>query len=415
MTAGGSGTYSLEAGSPDFANDVTVTSGTYQVKADYALGGARGTTSVTNATVTFYGTTQTRPLVFKNKSFSSSSKSTNVFLGPVSISVNGGLDNKGGRHVFAGGLEFGEGDTVTFSGAGETVVTNLPITGGYNRRHNFTNGKIHLYTPDNAINVEQQGFISGSSTIFYTHVTNAIYRSCMNLAGNQPGGATWDLCGCDQRVVNIQCGRGTNGTESSAFKWKNSTEPGTIRSDLPAVLHIADSQYSTRPSSKSSPSSTNWAYFVGQAGISKDGPYKSHWLMQECSSSGMVQVTQGELYIAKRFIDGDGNDYGQGSWTNASKAVAKDAGTLVFQHSACIGRCTDVEIGAGGKLRLEEGVVQRCHDLYLPDGDGVLVKQRVGTWGSSASAAANRNGTYFDGTGQLVVLGDGRGLLIIFK
>ena len=154
---------------------------------------------------------------------------------------------------------------------------------------------------------------------------------------------------------------------------------------------------------------------MGQAGISKEGSYKSHWLLQECSSSGIVQVTQGELYIAKRFIDGAGNDYGQGSWPNASKAVAKGTGTLVFQHSACIGKVTDVELSEGGKLRLEEGVTQVCRDLYLPDGNGGLAKQSLGSWGATASGAAHKNDTYFAGTGQLIVTGDGNGCLLIFR
>ena len=137
--------------------------------------------------------------------------------------------------------------------------------------------------------------------------------------------------------------------------------------------------------------------------------------MQECCSSGMVQVTQGELYIAKRFVDGAGNDYGQGSWPNASKAVAKGTGTLVFQHSACIGKRTDVEISEGGKLRLEAGVQQVCHDLYLPDGNGGMVKQPLGTWGSSASGAYYKNDTYFSGSGILWTVGKGAGLLLYVR
>lgn len=412
VTMGGTGTYSFEAGSPDLANDLKVTSGTVHVKADYALGGASGTTSFTNATVKFFGTTQVRPLAFSNKVFTVDSGTTNVFNGKVFISINGTLSNAG-TEIFAGGLDFGYTDTIIFTN-GVFVVTNMPITGGASRRHNVTSGALHLFAPSNAVNINQQGWVSGEGRL-YTHVTNAIHASNMNLSGNQPGGAVWDLCGCDQRVANIQCGRGNDGTGATAVKWKTSTQPGTIRSDLPAVLHLADAVYSIRPSNNSSPSSTNWAYFVGQAGISKEGTYKSHWLLQECSSSGIVQVTQGELYIAKRHVDGAGNDYGQGSWPNASKAVAKGAGTLVFQHSACIGKTTDVELHAGGKLRLEEGVRQLCRDLYLPDGEGGLAKQALGTWGSTASGAAHRNDTYFAGAGQLIVIGDGKGCLLIFR
>lgn len=419
VTMGGTGTYEFQAGSPDLANDLAVVSSMVNVRADYALGGAAGTTSFTNATVKFFGTTQARPLVFGNNTsstfFTIEAGTTNVFNGNVFLARAGGtLNLNSGTEIFAGGLEFPSDGEFTITG-GVCIVTNQPVSRGTWARQNVVGGEFHLFAPSNEVNVGQQGWVSGQGTTFYTHVTNAIYKSHMNLSGNKPGGAIWDLCGCDQRVINIQCGRGDNGPTTGADKWKSSTQPGTIRSDLPAVLHLADAEYSTRPINGSSPSSTNWAYFVGQAGISKEGSYKSHWLMQECSSSGMVQVTQGELYIAKRFVDRDGYDYGQGSWTNASKAVAKGTGTLVFQHSACIGKRTNVEISESGKLRLEAGVRQRCYNLYLPDGTGGLVKQPLGSYGSSASGATHKNDTYFSGTGMLMAVGDGSGFMLIVR
>ena len=86
----------------------------------------------------------------------------------------------------------------------------------------------------------------------------------------------------------------------------------------------------------------------------------------------------------------------------------------------CIGRAANgieafYTLSEGGKLRLEEGVTQVCRDLYLPDGNGGMAKQSLGSWGATASGAAHKNDTYFAGTGQLIVTGDDNGCLLIFR
>lgn len=98
-----------------------------------------------------------------------------------------------------------------------------------------------------------------------------------------------------------------------------------------------------------------------------------------------------------------------GAWTNAT-AVVVTGGTLVFEHSNVIGRETDVSLSTNGKLRLEEGVRQKCHDLYI---DGV--KQTAGrTYGSPDSDASVKNAC-FAGPGVLYVRGDGIGMTLILR
>ena len=420
VTVVGGGTVNANVSQPDLANDFYFNGGTVRVNADGGLGTGETVVNLTNAvldlqagcydgaiTLTGLGTTG-------EKALGPQTSKDYVFNGCFTRRVDGVSVSpaSGKTWTFAGGLVLGPSTTHNFKGAGGTVViTNSPLKGGYSSRVNFRNGsRTHLYAVGNDINSAQQGWIVDQGTTLYTHVPYAVNGGHFNIAGNQGSLGTWDLCGCDQKVDSIQCGRGNNVTSGLAIGeyWKKSTQPGTIVSERPALLHDASRDYRVNPSSQSSPSSTNWAYFVGQAGISKDGSYKGLWLNQTCMSSGTVQVTKGKLYFSKRYVDAQGNDYGTGSWPNAAKAVAKGTGTLVFEHAQAIGKETAVEISETGKVELPSGVNQRCGSLAI---DGVA--KPSGTYGSSASVAQNKDDTHFAGSGVLVV---GKlGLYVIFR
>lgn len=404
-----SATVTFNASSSDYAGNMTVTSGTVFVKADNALGGPVGTTFITNATPKFYGTIQSRNLLLSGAA-NFETKTTNVFNGAVESLSSAAIDANGGKVVFAGGLTTPGVSEFTWKG-GCIVITNKIVNAKNGGRINLTGGEIHFFTSYNVLNSGQQAWISGSDTKIYTHVPYALNGGMFGLACNRAGGSTIDLCGCDQHFSSLQCGRGNNVTSglSMGEYWKKSTQPGYIRSDAPALVHVSDSSNRTNPSSSHSPSSTNWAYFVGQAGISKDGSYKGLWLNQECMSSGTVQVTNQKLYFSKKFVDAQGNDYGTGSWPNAAKAIAKGSGTLVFEHSKAIGKKTDVIIEESGKVQLDADVNQRCADLYFGD-----EKQELGTWGSLESAAMHKDAR-FTGTGVLTVRGQHPGLLLLFR
>jgi len=405
------GTISLEAGAPDFVNDVRVDGGTVDLMVDDSLGGATGLSTFSNVTLRLYGTTQHRP-VYHYRNLTEIAGKTNVFLGKVTLGRQGGYTvggAAGSKLVFGGGLEMNAVNGTTYTFNGLVVITNKPVEVGNDHRLNIT-GQLHLWASNNVINTAQQGWVQNAGATLYTHVPYAINGANFGLAPNQPGNCTWDLCGCDQKVTNGQFGRGSNGNAPTATKWKDSTQPGTVRSDLPAILHDVDDGFSARPSGNNSPSSTNWAYFVGMAGFSKDGNYAGHWLNQECSSSGTVQVTKQKLYFSKRFVDGQNYDYGEGRWPNASQAVAKGSGTLVFEHSKAIGKKTDVVIDGSGKVQLDAGVSQVCQNLYFGS-----ARQALGTWGSSASAAEHKDDTRFAGTGVLRVRGEHPGVVIFFR
>jgi hypothetical protein len=72
-----------------------------------------------------------------------------------------------------------------------------------------------------------------------------------------------------------------------------------------------------------------------------------------------------------------------------------------------------LEINASGaKLELDSGGVVTCA-VFRVNG----VKQPTGTWGASTSSAQHKNDTLFSdkGSGSLVVLGDGKGLILTFR
>ena len=386
------------------------------VKAPLAAYAPDAVVTITNGAVRFYGGTQDVAITY-SEVFAFQDATTNIFNKKVLMSQRTTMTLSNGNSasnltIFNGGLELcnasSGGSDSTMNGLGTTVFSNGTFVVHTSKRVNFTSGEYHFYSPNNSFNNGQRGYIHGNAVLYF-HVTNAFTSTQANLAGNHGDGGIIDLCGCDQTIGTIQCGRGLNNASGKSTGWKWAVHPGTIRSEKPALLHITGGGYSVNPSTSSSPTTTNFAYFVGMAGISYEGGSNGHWLNQACSSTGIVQTTNGKLYFSKRVVDGDGCDLGEGSWPNAAKAIAKGSGTLVFEHSKAIGKKTDVIIEGGGKVQLDAGVDQRCADLYFGD-----EKQELGTWGSPESAATHKDAR-FTGTGVLTVRGRHPGLLLLFR
>jgi len=92
---------------------------------------------------------------------------------------------------------------------------------------------------------------------------------------------------------------------------------------------------------------------------------------------------------------------GNGTWflsgTNTySGATTVSGGTLVLAGSKCLSDTANLTLQAGAKVRLEEKVKEMVGALYFG-----AVQQAAGSWGSSSSAADNKNDTYFLGSGVL--------------
>ena len=93
---------------------------------------------------------------------------------------------------------------------------------------------------------------------------------------------------------------------------------------------------------------------------------------------------------------------GDGRWVGTNVTVYADS-KVMLGTSGALAREADVFLQSGGKLVLEEGVLQRCRFLYI---DGV--RQRRGTWGSGeagAPAVDVIDATHFEGKGVFRAMG----------
>ena len=131
-------------------------------------------------------------------------------------------------------------------------------------------------------------------------------------------------------------------------------------------------------------------------------------LVEESTSTGRLEVASGKIELAAAGLNTfSGINHPAGRWPNAS-AVAVRGGTLAFGHSDAIGRETDVEFeGTDGRLEIAAGAMVRCRYLTF---DGV--RQVPGLWGAPNSTAFHKD-AHFAGTGNLLVVGDGLGTMVI--
>jgi hypothetical protein len=100
------------------------------------------------------------------------------------------------------------------------------------------------------------------------------------------------------------------------------------------------------------------------------------------------------------------------SWANASNVTASCAGVLKVQNKNAFGRQAVVHIdGADARMLLDYSGSMKVYGLYI-DGQ----KQPLGVYGGTASGAAKKRACFGDtGTGQLIVIGDGIGMTVIFR
>ena len=230
--------------------------------------------------------------------------------------------------------------------------------------------------------------------------------------------SSWDLCGCDQHA-NVFFSRCVG---------------AKVTSEAPATLHLVDDALNYVKPTERDNNNMKWSIqgtasqvdrttFAGAASFSKDGAL-THYLMGESTSTGGVYVTKGELVFTKASsspvtlpqttaITGpEANGYTftplAGSWRTASEAVVT-GGRLTLEHGQVFGKATDVKVAGDGVIDLAAGVVQKCHALTIGG-----TTYEAGTWGGPESNAEHKD-AHFAGSGKLVVVGDGLGLVILVK
>ena len=91
-------------------------------------------------------------------------------------------------------------------------------------------------------------------------------------------------------------------------------------------------------------------------------------------------------------------------------------GTVQVNHAKAFDQYASLYVpyGSAGVINLAAGVEQKMGYLYLEDANGVWQRQNLGKWGSAASSARNKS-ALFSGTGVMNFIGDGSGMMLIFR
>jgi autotransporter-associated beta strand protein len=186
---------------------------------------------------------------------------------------------------------------------------------------------------------------------------------------------TLNLNGNDQTIGRLFIGTPNPGTR-------------TITSAAPAWLTVNQSA-----------DTLSDARFTGAVSLLKLGGGNLTLTNAATSTTGSFIVSNGTLTVAR-----DGT-FG----ANSTNIVVGGSGTLTLSNSVAIADSATLSIASGGtaKVSLAADVNETVGWLYL---GGKL--QRVGTYGSTDSEAAVKNGTYFSGSGVLTVLHDKSGTMI---
>jgi len=439
---GGSGSVEFDAASPSLLGGLAVTNTAAYVKQTGALGPASAPAAYFYSMPSFTGgITVDRDLwICKGGTINGTADKTLTFNGFVCSS-----------NTSAMGVSAPAGSVVTFnklfmsrnggslSGAGRIVFNDSvhfrdrPSMGG--------TVIVELHKDKNRLNGNMGGFVGGTLKCMAPYVitkANTI-RQANDTAGNNADGSQntfinakdafiLDLNGFDQSID--QLAMHADGTSSG----------GHVTSASPAKLHLQTNKswwpnhnynQSFGSGYKSISTADYYGYEASDKGYWEDritlsyeaasGMVRS--MMRTSSSSGNVEVVSGTLVFLRRaktpgetfdLKGGSSNPYPRfasedGAWPNATQVTVK-GGTLKLEHGKVFGRQTDVYLD-GGTLQLEEGVSQRVHALYL---DGV--KQRLGVWGSAASAAPTAHKhAYLGGTGLLNVTGDAQGSMLVIR
>ena len=433
LTVSGRGTTQLRlnAATPDWNNAVLVDNMKVQFNTNNAFGSFQGVPATIlhngrdNSPTFAKGVEVNRPLVLADRSSASGGRTKLVIPANATVTFNAPVVSSN-KTEFA--IESGAGSRVVFndlfmsrnnvwvSGSG-TLVFNGPFHTCYRFYPNGFAGTIELHSTGNRFNglmgdywtagtiktmvpyaftAQNPRRVTASSDTTNNPI-DADTRSIMKLSDT----ATLDLCGNDQILGDM-----------------NTRGGGVITSETPATLYMdftanvlteygAETGYKTR---------ADKATYTGAVNYGKWGALP-RWFMADSTSTGIVEVAEGKIVFTRAATDAsdqvdltDGTATAvneprvRGSWRKASAVVIK-GGTMVFEHSESVGRKTDVIFqkmnNSYGKLKLESGVVQQVHELWI---DGV--RQPSGRYGStSATGAAIHNDTLFEGAGVLDVIG----------
>jgi hypothetical protein len=402
--------------SPTFADGVTVDGDILFVDSSVEKSGTTSISIPENANITFNG----KVLSTNTASISiSSSAGSTVTFNDLFMSRNGGTLSGSGTMVFNGPFHYRDRSSLS-GGIVELHATGNRLCGNIGTWNGGTLKAMVPYAINKTNTKRQPSGWTNNSSDGDQNTRLSIKKTC-----------TIDLCGNDQSID--QLAMHASGTESG----------GHVTSATPATFHLqteksywANTDYNHGFSEYSSISeahsygyeTADKGYWEGAVTLSYEaanGMVRS--MMRQSPSTGRVEVVSGTLVFLRRAATsgetfdlkgGSSNPYPRlanedGGWTNATAVVVK-GGTLELEHRNVFGPQVVVQFvntsGSYGQIKLADGVTQRVYALEI---DGV--DQRRGRYGATGSGAQYVNDTLFAGGGVLSVVGDGMGMVILFR
>ena len=301
----------------------------------------------------WYGDIETQPVATKAQQYLRSDGGTLVVGRPNGTNVITGLT----------GFSFRGGGTIH-------VHSRIDTPSGLGRDDG---GVAVLFCPSNSFG--DTTFVRGTIQLGVANgwCTNAL----MSLGkGSASGHSAFNLDGFDQTLCGLR-------EVQTSYAGPNNTRTVSTPADKPATLTLdqrSDSVWG---------SSYGHSYIRGPLSLVKKGA-KTFTLDGTNAFTGTTTIEAGLL---KASVAG-----ALGGTTN----VVMKGGTLQLGATKALNEAADVHfaVGSTGKIQLDEGVQQAVQYLVY---DELSSPRTAGTYGSSQSAAANKDDTRFTGTGVLVV------------
>lgn len=334
------------------------------------------------------------------QAFKYAPNTTNVFFGSVTPS-----------ETFADAFDLPESSTVVFAGGygspqkpfyinwwakGEVVVSNKPF---YATSWEGPSCRLRLHCPGNVYDTMYSWTNDENPATYdpYAPARASVDFRCpwgFDLPGGKTyiGNCTWDLHGHDQRIGTfaLRTGGVVQSLDGPATLYVNQVTP---KSTYPYV----NGKHPTVP--YWFPASTG--DLKGELSLYKTGAFELAFTNRVLSATGTVTVAEGPLTLCAGT-----------RWPGATNIVVT-GGTLRLTASDQLERTTDFRLG-GGALHLDDGVVQRARYVWLDDAARPLAQ---GVYGppDAADLPPARRTPRLAGGGRLLVMGDGRGLALIFR
>ena len=367
----GDGALTLRGGNSAFSGAMVFDGCTTHASGVEPFGSSSATFTTSGATgganVYFDGVTVSAPVVCNEShgnrygSFNFAANVTNVFNGSFTFS---GLARPSirGTTIFAGGLSHTSGYRLipAYGYTGTFIVTNIPakITVGLQCDANCT---WKFYAASNDFGTVGAQLNSGS---MFCGVDWALDNAAMPLIFGYD--AFLNMNGHDQRIGSLHFA-------------STATTSGSIRSSTgPATLYFTQSSVATNSVTR----------IYGEVSLVKAGA-SEFAVNRAVEATGALAVVEGPFAFTPA-----------GSWANATNVAVRGTGRLSLASSAAFNRKVRVDIADSGRIALADGVVQRVGSLYING-----VRRPGGTWGSSVSAAKNKDDAHFSGAGVLSVAG----------